>query len=82
VVLGLVSLTSTLLWFEPAALVFGIALVFGGLALFGSNRRTVDEIVARIRATEVRRAEVFDGLALQTLGSRGWFGGLHGQRFG
>jgi hypothetical protein len=63
---GVVCLALSLLSFKPVALVVGVAPVLGGLALHGSNRSTLDEIVARIRATEARRAEVIEGLELQT----------------
>jgi hypothetical protein len=65
--LGLASLASALLWFNPVALVLGLALPLGGLALLGSNRSTLDEVAARIRATEARRAGVIDDLGLKSV---------------
>jgi hypothetical protein len=64
---GVACLASAVVWFKPVALVVGVALVLGGLALHGSNRSTLDEIVARIKATEARRAELIDSLELQTV---------------
>ncbi len=49
---------------QPLALIVGLALVLGGLALLGSNQRTLDETLAAIRAAEARRAEMIDGLRL------------------
>src|SRR3712207_6837358 len=46
--------------FGPVALVMAITAVLGGLALFGSHASTRDQIRARIRAHEVRRAELID----------------------
>ena len=64
---GAACLGSALLWFKPLALVLGIALLLGGIALRGSNKSTLDEIVARITADEARRAGIIDGLELQTI---------------
>jgi hypothetical protein len=67
IALGVTCLASALVWFKPLALVLGIALVLGGLALHGSNKSTHDEIVAGIRATEARRVGLIDGLELQNV---------------
>jgi|SRR3954468_14967202 hypothetical protein len=64
---GIVCLASALLWFRPVALVIGLALLLGGIALNGSNRSTLDEIVARIKTVEALRAAVIDGLELETV---------------
>lgn len=47
--------------------VLAIAALLGGMALLGSNKRTWDEAVARIRANEARRAELIDALDLKTV---------------
>jgi len=47
--------------------VIGIAAVLGSVALVGSNRGTLGETITRIRLAEARRAEVIDGLGLQTV---------------
>jgi hypothetical protein len=81
IALGVACLAAALVWFKPLALVLGIALVLGGLALHGSNRSTLDGIVARIRTAEARRAEVIDSLELQTV-AEGRAGGLADPRIG
>ena len=43
----------------------GIAAVLGSVALVGSNRGTLGEIITKIRLAEARRAEVIDSLGLQ-----------------
>src|SRR5687768_17316397 len=62
---GLGCLALSLLSLRPVALVVGVALVLGGLALYGSNRSTLAEIVLRIKTAEARRAELIDRLELQ-----------------
>jgi hypothetical protein len=64
---GVACLVYALPWFRPVALVLGLALLLGGLALQGSNRSTLDEIVARTKAAEARRTAMIDGLDLQTV---------------
>jgi len=49
----------------PTALLMGLAALLGGLALMGSNRRTLDDTEKSIRAHEARRAELIDGLLLK-----------------
>ena len=51
--------------FNASALVIGIAAVLGSVALVGSNRGTLGEIITKIRLAEARRAEVIDSLGLQ-----------------
>jgi hypothetical protein len=63
----LVIILTGLVRFGPGALVLAITAVLGGLALFGSHQSTRDQITARIRAHEARRAELIDGMALQTV---------------
>src|SRR5215204_3150977 len=63
----LVILTG-LVQFGPAALVAAITAILGGITLFGSNQSTRAEIAARIRAHEVRRAELIGGVELQSIG--------------
>jgi hypothetical protein len=55
----------------PMALVLAITAVVGGVALFGSHQSTRDEIAARIRAHEARRAELIDAMGLQTISGDG-----------
>ena len=63
--LGVALLLIGFFRFNAAALVIGIAAVLGSVALVGSNRGTLGEIITRIRLAEARRAEVIDSLGLQ-----------------
>jgi len=56
--------------FGPMALMLAIASVLGGLALFGSHTSTRDQIRAKIRAREARRAQLISELDLQDVGGR------------
>jgi hypothetical protein len=51
------------------AFVIAVAAVLAGIALFGSNKRTRDEIAATVKAHEQRRGEMIDGLGLRKLES-------------
>jgi hypothetical protein len=51
----------------PVTFVIALAAVLTGIALFGSNKRMRDEIMASIRAHEERRAEIIDALGLQAV---------------
>jgi hypothetical protein len=48
--------------FDPVALVVGITAFPGGIAAYGTNRSTLDEIVTSIRSREARWAEMIDPL--------------------
>ena len=50
---------------EPIALVAGLTAVLGGVVLLGSNKSTLEEIMASIRAHEARRAQLINALGLQ-----------------
>ena len=63
--LGCVTLVTAFVRSSAFALVIGIAAVLGSVALLGSNRRTLDEIMAAIRTQEARRSEMIEGLELQ-----------------
>jgi hypothetical protein len=67
VTLGVAFLALALLGFKPLALVLGVALLLGGIALLGSNNSTLDEIVVRITAAEARRGAMIDGLELRAV---------------
>jgi hypothetical protein len=64
---GVALLLVSFFWFSASALVIGIAAVLGSVALVGSNRGTLGEIITGIRLAEARRAEVIDGLQLETI---------------
>lgn len=56
-----------LLRLHPMALIVGIAAALGGVALYGSNWSTLDELADCIREREARRAALIDALELQTV---------------
>ena len=70
VAIGGVSLLVGLFRSEAVALVVGIAIMLGALALWGSTRSTRDVIRASLRAREAQRAEMIDELALQVVHER------------
>jgi hypothetical protein len=47
------------------ALVLGLAAVPAGIALYGSNRRTLDDLESDIAARQQRRRDLIDGLHLE-----------------
>jgi hypothetical protein len=65
--IGVGLLLMGFLWFSALALVIGIAAVLGSVALVGSNRGTLGQIITGIRLAEARRAEVIDALGLETV---------------
>ncbi len=67
--LMLVVILTGLIRLGPMALILAITSGLGGLAVFGSHTTTLNEIAARIRAHEARRAALIDAMALQTVGS-------------
>ena len=64
---ALVTMLVGLLRFDPVAFVVAVTAVLAGIPLFGSNRSTMLEMLAHARALEARRAEMIDGLGLQTV---------------
>ena len=64
---GVALLLISFFSFSAAALVIGIAAVLGSVALVGSNRGTLGQIITGIRLAEARRAEIIDGLQLETI---------------
>jgi hypothetical protein len=50
---------------DPTVLFLGIAAALAGIGFFGSNRSTLQEISGKIRAYEVRRARMIDGMDLR-----------------
>src|SRR5215207_7695023 len=64
----LLIILTGLIQFGPAALVAAITAVLGGITLFGLNQSTRDQIIAQIKAHEARRAELIDGVELQSVG--------------
>ena len=64
---GVALLLISFFWFSASSLVIGIATVLGSVALVGSNRGTLGEIITGIRLAEARRVEVIDSLDLETV---------------
>jgi hypothetical protein len=48
----------------PAAFVFAAAIL-GGIAVFGSNKTTRDQVISAIKVHEARRAEMINRLDLR-----------------
>src|SRR3954463_11149760 len=64
---GVALLLVSFFWFSASALVIGIAAVLGSVALVGSNRGSVGEIIPGIRLAEAGGAGVIDSLELETV---------------
>ena len=60
-----VGFVIAILRFDALALVLGLAAVPAGIALYGSNRRTLDDLQADIAKRTQRRRELIDGLELR-----------------
>jgi hypothetical protein len=52
---------------DPAILIAAIASVIGGIVGLGSNVRTLQLTVAAMQSAEAMRAELIDGIGLQTV---------------
>jgi hypothetical protein len=64
-VLLLAALVIGLVRSEPMALIAAITASLAGIALFGSNRSTLQEIDRAVRAHEAHRAEMIDKMDLR-----------------
>jgi hypothetical protein len=49
---------------SPMAFVFAVAAILGGIALFGSNKTTRDQVIGAMTVHEPRRAQLIDRLDL------------------
>ena len=70
---GLLVFGATLLgviWSDAISLVAGIAATLIGIVFYGSSRSTREQIAAKIRLYEARRAELIDGMDLSTVQAR------------
>src|SRR5689334_22712867 len=56
----LLSLLTEVIRADPLWIVVAISAVLGGIALFGSNKGTQEEIAATIERYEARRTEMID----------------------
>jgi hypothetical protein len=54
--------------FQQVMAISSIAAVLGGIVASGSNRSTLQQISAKIRAAEARRSELIGQLALRLVG--------------
>src|SRR3954467_2446213 len=63
----LLALVTGLVQSDPLWIVVAISAVLGGIALFGSNKGTQDEIAATIKRCEARRIEMIDEIELRTV---------------
>jgi hypothetical protein len=55
---------------DPIAFVISIAATLAGIGFYGSSRGSLEHLTEKIRATEMRRAEMIDGMDLQTVEDR------------
>jgi hypothetical protein len=52
---------------DALVLVIGIAATLAGIGFLGSSRGSLEHITGKIRASEVRRDELIDGMNLQAV---------------
>lgn len=52
---------------DPIVLVIGIAATIAGIGFYGSSQGSLEQITAKVKACEMRRAEMIDGMDLQIL---------------
>ena len=69
ILLFVVSLLG-LIRIDPVILVVAIGATLAGIGFYGSSRSTLDQISAKIRVSEARRAEMIDGMDLRTVPDR------------
>ncbi|KLK91323.1 hypothetical protein AA309_20955 [Microvirga vignae] len=55
---------------DPLVLIIGIAATIAGIGFFGSSRGSLEQIAAKLRAGEMRRAELIDGIDLKAVQGR------------
>lgn len=55
---------------EPTVLILAIAASLAGIGFWGSSRSTLEQLTGRIRACEVRRSELIDGIDLRAVQDR------------
>jgi hypothetical protein len=63
----LLALIFRLIYFDPLALVGGIAALLGGIVLSGSNRTTAESAKADLAAAEAARAALIGGIPLRVV---------------
>src|SRR5882724_11640358 len=65
----LLTLTLGAIRFDPMAMVGAIAVVIGGIVVFGSNMSTSRQAAVAIKAAEACRAELISKIDLRTVGA-------------
>ena len=60
--------------FDSVTIISVMAVVIGGVVVFGSNSSTSKQAMAAMKAAEIQRAELIDMIDLPTVGENG--GGL------
>jgi hypothetical protein len=60
--------------FDSVTMIGAMAVVIGGVVVFGSNSSTSKQAMAAMKAAEIQRAELIDMIDLPTVGESG--GGL------
>ncbi len=68
---GCVTVVVGFVWHSPLALVIAIGAILGSLALVGSNKRTLDDAVAALRAQQAKRSEWIESLELRAVDVEG-----------
>jgi hypothetical protein len=63
----LVAIILGLIKFDPVALIASIAMVLGGIVLFGSNSSTSEQACAALKKAEAERADLIGQLELQVV---------------
>jgi hypothetical protein len=55
--------------FEPASMIGAIAVIIGGIVVFGSNSSTSKQSTAAMKTAEMRRAELIDMIDPRAVGT-------------
>jgi L-serine deaminase len=66
----LVAMTLGLIGADPTVVAGSIAAVLGGIVMFGSNTRTLEQTTAAISAAEALRSELIGRIELRVVGGR------------
>jgi hypothetical protein len=64
----LLAITLGAIRFDPMAMIGAIAVVIGGIVVFGSNMSTSKQTAVVIKAAEASRAELIGKIDLRTVG--------------
>ena len=57
--------------FDSVTMIGAMAVVIGGVVVFGSNSSTSKQTMAAMKAAEIQRAELIDMIDLRTVDERG-----------